>query len=102
MAPDSEAGMAHLSERFGLAVRRLRLAQGWSQEELAARSNLNRSYVGEIERGAVMPSLGTAYKLADALQTTLSQLVAGVDRPGLQIALPEPRRIWGDGGTPPR
>lgn len=72
--------MSELCGRFGRAVRRKRIEHGWSQEELAARSDLNRSYVGEIERGAVMPSIGTVYKLSDALRTTLSQLMADCER----------------------
>jgi transcriptional regulator with XRE-family HTH domain len=81
------AAMDDLSQRFGLAVRRLRAAHGWSQEELAGRSDLNRSYVGEIERGATMPSLGTAAKLAAALQVRISTLVAGCEVPSSE---PEP------------
>ncbi|MES3011383.1 MAG: helix-turn-helix transcriptional regulator [Pseudomonadota bacterium] len=56
-----------LVESFGIAVRRQREAQGWSQELLAERADLNRSYVGEIERGRVIPSLVTIDKLAQAL-----------------------------------
>lgn len=54
-------------EDFGVTVRQLREGKGWSQEELAERSDLNRSYVGEIERGRVIPSIVTAQKLATAL-----------------------------------
>ena len=64
-----------LVPRFGLAVRRLRQARGWSQERLALRADLNRSYMGEIERAAVMPSLATAAKLAQALEVSLSELI---------------------------
>ena len=64
-----------VAERFGQAVRRLREARGWSQERLAHRAELNRSYMGEVERAAVMPSLGTAAKLAGALEVPLSQLL---------------------------
>lgn len=56
-----------LVEGFGIAVRRQRETQGWSQELLAERADLNRSYVGEIERGRVIPSLVTIDKLAQAL-----------------------------------
>jgi transcriptional regulator with XRE-family HTH domain len=65
-----------LIESFGVAVRRLREQQGWSQEELAEHSDLNRSYVGEIERGRVIPSIVTAQKLAGALQLNTSALLA--------------------------
>lgn len=62
-------------EAFGTAIRQLRLAQGWSQEELAARSDLNRSYLGEIERGVAIPSLLTMQKLAQALETSTALLL---------------------------
>lgn len=71
--------MQTLCERFGLSVRRLRQRHGWSQEELAARADLNRSYVGEIERGVVMPSLGTVCKLARALESPVGELMAGCE-----------------------
>lgn len=61
--------------RFGAVVRRLREGRGWSQERLAGRAELNRSYMGEIERGVVMPSLATAAKLAAALEVPLWQLL---------------------------
>lgn len=59
--------MKSFVEDFGVTVRQLREGKGWSQEELAERSDLNRSYVGEIERGRVIPSIVTAQKLATAL-----------------------------------
>ena len=45
--------MHALGERFGTAVRQLREARGGSQERLAGLADLNRSYMGEIERGSV-------------------------------------------------
>jgi ribosome-binding protein aMBF1 (putative translation factor) len=60
---------------FGIGVRQLREAQGWSQERLAENSNLNRSYIGEIERGGAIASLLTVEKLAFALKLTPSALV---------------------------
>ena len=65
---------------FGLAVRQLREGHGWSQEQLAAQSDLNRSYVGEIERGQVAPSLITLHKLAQALQLGTTDLLAHAER----------------------
>jgi ribosome-binding protein aMBF1 (putative translation factor) len=64
-----------LVQSFGIGVRQLREAQGWSQERLAENSNLNRSYIGEIERGCAIASLVTVEKLAAALQLTPSALV---------------------------
>ena len=65
-----------LNTRFGRAVRQLRESHGWSQEQLAENADLNRSYLGEVERGYKTPSLTTADKLAAALQVSLSSLVA--------------------------
>jgi XRE family transcriptional regulator, regulator of sulfur utilization len=62
--------------RFGAVVRELREARGWSQERLAGMADLNRSYMGEVERATVMPSLATAAKLAQALDVPLSQLIS--------------------------
>ena len=59
--------MEDLHEFFGIAIKNARMDCGLTQEALAERSNLNRSYVGEIERGRVIPSIVTAQKLATAL-----------------------------------
>lgn len=67
---------AALVEHFGIAVRQLREQRGWSQEQLAALSDLNRSYVGEIERGRVIVSIVTVHKLALALQLDAAALLA--------------------------
>ena len=67
--------MTALVERFGIAVRQLRVRNGWTQDELAWRSGLDRSYVGEIERGCVIASLVTVEKLAVALNLSASALV---------------------------
>ena len=56
--------MTELSRSFGNAVRQVREERGWSQERLAEHADLNRSYVGDLERGRAMPSLVTLTKLA--------------------------------------
>ncbi|SFD52254.1 helix-turn-helix domain-containing protein [Paracidovorax konjaci] len=66
---------ADLVKGFGIAVRQSRESMGWSQERLAEYSDLNRSYVGEIERGAVVPSLVTVSKLATSLGVPASALL---------------------------
>ncbi|MDR2127869.1 MAG: helix-turn-helix domain-containing protein [Burkholderiaceae bacterium] len=69
-----------LIETFGTEVRRLREGKGWSQEELAARAGLNRSYLGEIERGDATASLLSVGKLACALGLNLTGLLARCDQ----------------------
>ena len=73
MAPGSEASLD--VQVFGREVRNLRTAQGWSQERLAEVADLNRTYVGEIERGSAIPSIHSASKLANALGVRLSALL---------------------------
>ena len=68
-----------VGERFGAVVREHREARGWSQELLAHRADLNRSYMGEIERAAAMPSLATAAKVALALGVSLSALISSCE-----------------------
>jgi transcriptional regulator with XRE-family HTH domain len=63
------------AERFASVLRQLREERGWSQEQLAAQAGLNRSYLGEVERGSAMPTLTTVAKLASALEIRLSLLI---------------------------
>lgn len=72
--------MSELCISFGDTLRQLREAKRWSQEVLAENASLNRSYVGEIERGKAVPSLITLEKLAQALGLSLSELVAQCER----------------------
>jgi transcriptional regulator with XRE-family HTH domain len=71
--------MSGLPQRFGAAVRHHREAKRWSQEILADRAQLNRSYLGEVERGNVVPSLSTMDKLARALELRLSWLLTACE-----------------------
>jgi transcriptional regulator with XRE-family HTH domain len=72
--------MSNLCVSFGLSIRQLREAQRWSQEILAEKAGLNRSYVGEVERGMTVPSLITLEKLALALDVSMSALIAHCER----------------------
>lgn len=56
-------------------LRALRVAQGWSLEELAKRANLSQSSLSRIENGQRRLALDQLVTLARALDTTLDQLV---------------------------
>lgn len=60
---------------LGRAIRRARLAQGISQEKLALLAEVDRSYVGRVERGDNNVAILTLSKLALALDITLAKLM---------------------------
>lgn len=62
------------SSGFGDAVRRARTAAGLTQEELADRASLDRSYIGGVERGDRNPTLSVIEKIAEGLGLTLAEL----------------------------
>ncbi len=70
------------SVRFGDAVRKARADAGLSQEELADRAGLDRSYVGGVERGERNPTLIVIAKVAKGLGVSLAQLFARLPPPG--------------------
>jgi XRE family transcriptional regulator, regulator of sulfur utilization len=60
---------------FGGVVRRLRKKYEWTQEDLAERSGLTTTYVGQVERGDKVPSLTVVLKLAHALNVLPAELM---------------------------
>jgi transcriptional regulator with XRE-family HTH domain len=65
---------------LGRAVRDLRADRGISQEDLAHRSGMHRTYVGGIERGERNVSYANLLRLAQALGVPPSQLLARAER----------------------
>jgi len=65
---------------FGRTLKKLRVAKGLSQEELAFRAKLHRTYVSQLERGEKSPSLKTIDRLARALDLKPSALLLKVER----------------------
>ncbi|MFC1875422.1 helix-turn-helix domain-containing protein [Chloroflexota bacterium] len=59
---------------FGERVRVLRQKQGLSQEELAYRAGIHRTYLGGIERGERNPALKNIAAMAEALEVSLFDL----------------------------
>jgi transcriptional regulator with XRE-family HTH domain len=58
---------------YGNALRELRSRAGLSQEGLALKARLDRTYVSGIERGERNPSMANLLKLAEALDVSLSE-----------------------------
>lgn len=69
-----------LVEAFAAALRDLRQQIGLSQEQLALRASVDRSFVGKLESGKHQPSLAVIFSLAEALGTSPEHLVAVVQK----------------------
>jgi len=67
--------MQDLAKKFGQAVRERRLQSGVSQDALALMADIDRSYVGRIERGEVNVTLEKAYCLAKVLGCDIRDLL---------------------------
>lgn len=67
-------------KRFGINVRARRAALDFSQETLAEKADLDRTYIGGIERGERNLTLLSAHRVAKALKTTVAELCEGIDR----------------------
>lgn len=73
---DSQAQELH--KRFGERIKNLRIQKGWPQKTLAELSGMSVRSISQIERGEVDLPLSTIKPLADALHTTVSQILEGV------------------------
>jgi len=72
--------MKMIEKQFGERVRKLRLVRNLSQEQLAFKASMHRTYLGGIERGERNPSLKNIAATADALGITLSELFSFEDQ----------------------
>jgi len=72
--------MKSLPEAFGKAVRMLREQTGVSQEAFAYSAKIDRAFMSRVERGKSNISLATVDRIALALEISLDELFAEVER----------------------
>lgn len=60
---------------FGERIKKLRKEKGLTQEQLADEAQIERSYMGTIERGERNPTLLKVHKIAKALKVSAGQLL---------------------------
>jgi len=65
---------------LGDQIRELRKAKGLSQEQLALQAEVDRSYVGGIERGERNVSFLTLVKIADCLECDVAKFTKGIPK----------------------
>jgi transcriptional regulator with XRE-family HTH domain len=64
-----------LQEKIGERIRQLRETKGISQQNLAAFCNFEKANLSRIEAGRTNPTISTLYKISQALEITISELV---------------------------
>jgi len=62
-------------EAFGVVLKRLREKKGITQEQLAFRCNLHRTYIGLLERGFRQPTVSTIFSIGKELKIKPSTLI---------------------------
>jgi len=68
-----------LLRALGTRVRQLREGKGWTQEGLADRAGLDRSYIAGIEAGLRNPSIRALGRIAKGLGVSVSDVVTKID-----------------------
>ena len=67
--------MSGIANNLGRVIRFERERRQLSQEALSELAGMNRSFIGEIERGEATPTIVTLQKIASALGLKLSELI---------------------------
>ena len=74
--------IVNLQRKFGLVLKELRKEKGLSQESLGYQSDIDRTYISDIEKGERNISLKIIKRLSEALQISLSELFKKIDEFG--------------------
>lgn len=83
---------------FNRILREKRLERGMSQEALSELAEVDRTYVGLLERGKRSPGLDAAKKIAAGLNVPLAELIAEAEREFDRGASPQARSRRGTRG----
>ena len=64
--------------KIGQNIRKARVARAWSQEELAFKCGVHRTYVGSVERGEYNVTILTLRRITKTLRITIQDVISGV------------------------
>lgn len=70
-----KATLPALKQTLGANIKRIRKEKGISQEKLALKAEVDRSYMSELERCLVNPSIEALLRIGNALDVTPSELL---------------------------
>lgn len=78
----TDKGATPRQRAFGDRVRGFRRDRELSQEQLAHKASINRTYIASLEAGRRNPSLDLIARLAEALDVDAADLVSGLQAEG--------------------
>ena len=70
-----ECGFLNIEQAFGIVLKKYRVEESISQEELAFESGLDRTYISLLERGKRKPTINTLFALSKALNVSPHQMI---------------------------
>lgn len=65
---------------LGRELRKARLAAGLTQEDLALRAQMDRSYLSELERDLKSPTVAMLFKLCRVMSVSAAEIIARVEK----------------------
>lgn len=86
-------------DTLGKRIEKLRKEHNYTMQELADKANISKSYINDIEKGRVNPSLDTLKMIAKALNTTIGYLTGETPVKGY-IYKEDFERVLGPGDYP--
>lgn len=89
----------HLDQRIAEHLRRLRAHNGWSLDDLAARSGVSRATLGRIEKAEVSATAVTLGRLAHAYGLSISRLMSLAELGAPAVLTPQDQPVWQDPAT---
>jgi len=67
-----------LLKKLGTRIREKRKTMGWTQEDLASSAQIDRSYIGGVERGERNLTFSVLCQICNALQCDVAELTAAL------------------------
>jgi len=80
-------GHPEIVQRFAARLRELRVSRGMTQKDLAQRAGLTDTYISRLEAAGAAPGIDLIARLADALGSTVPDLLSVADQPNPRAVL---------------